>query len=530
MPTDDSTNPQDPLTAPDDQGSKLWTGPVLTLSQQDHRSIAYAFYKHGMWKDALEQWAEAKSNHILRATCLMKMNDKDQAISALVAAVKSNPRDPLIKNVTETLCKPLTRQQALDLWKQILASNTNIEADALWNIGRRVGSTGADYYRILLNKYPKSSHAPEAAWWLMWSEIEKAIKAKGAASSNHYKAALNIGSTSLRAFPKSDAAPRIAFWCGKMHEKLGQRALAMKAYMVAAREYPGTYYSYRAEQRYLHLNSLSTIQNNARGAKTQAHRKIADRKWETVPGRKTPMPDWNWPEPPQLFTWPTAKKSMGESAATLAWLGLYSEALKNLPGLIKPEEKAWLYLKAGKPMSALGTASYKIMGTPRASKRWELAYPLAYARKVEKESKRWSLDPLLVHGLIRQESRYDPNARSRSNAMGLMQLLKGTAYGVAKHNNIPLASDAQIFSPETNIALGCAYLAYVKRRHENSDMFAVGSYNGGPNAVQKWKKNFISDGIGDLDVFVENIPYKETRNYVRQVFAHYWNYEKLYAK
>ncbi|MBZ0186286.1 MAG: lytic transglycosylase domain-containing protein, partial [Candidatus Obscuribacterales bacterium] len=182
------------------------------------------------------------------------------------------------------------------------------------------------------------------------------------------------------------------------------------------------------------------------------------------------------------------------------------------------------------PMRALGTVSYKLTGYPAKDLRWQFAYPLAYAQEIGQEASKRGLDPLLVHGLIRQESRYDPQALSRSKAMGLMQLLVGTAYGTAKHNGIALANKEQIFQPATNIQLGCSYLAYVLKRNNLNAMLAVASYNGGPNAVKKWVARHRKEGFNDMDIYVENIPYKETRGYVRKVFANYWNYESLYAR
>jgi soluble lytic murein transglycosylase-like protein len=247
-----------------------------------------------------------------------------------------------------------------------------------------------------------------------------------------------------------------------------------------------------------------------------------------VVGREEPEYNWVWPEPPHLFQWQRLPASIGECASTLLWLRQYNECFDFATGKAPNEVKAWVLLKQGQVLKAGTNASYKLDGLPKPDARWYFAYPLAWRDSVGREARKRGLDPLLVHGLIRQESRYDHNAVSRSNAMGLMQLLKGTAYGVAKHNSIALSQTADIFKPDTNIQLGCAYLAYVLKRNDGNAMLAVASYNGGPNAVAKWMKQYQAAGINDLDVYVENIPYDETRDYVRKVFNHYWNYERLY--
>ncbi len=490
----------------------------VALSVADQNLIAYAYFKHSLWKEALQQWNSSNPSQILRAVCLMKTGQKQEAVAFLLRSIKTNPRDPLIANVTTTMCGPLTKDESVALFKQVLAAHPDPDEEVLWNIGKRLtNEQGAPFFLQLLAKYPHSVHAPESAWRLFWSQAGKGFESRDKQRKDQFSKALTTAMNALKLHPTSDFSPHLSFWRGKMQEQLGLSADAMASYMVTSQQFPATYYSYRAEQRYLHLQSK------------QSGKLVPDRQWNTIPGRRSPAPNWTWPEPPELFTWQSMPAKMGSTAALLAWLGFYDECLKNLPGLVSPEMKSWLYLKQGNLVSSIGTAGYKIVGTPRQSKRWELAYPLGYAQEVEHESKRWNLDPLLVHGLIRQESRYDRNARSRSNAMGLMQLLKGTAYGVSKHNNIPLRDANEIYNPNTNVALGCAYLAYVLRRGDGNMVYAVASYNGGPNAVARWRKKHQELGITDVDAFVENIPFPETQNYVRQVFSHYWNYERLYG-
>jgi soluble lytic murein transglycosylase len=109
-----------------------------------------------------------------------------------------------------------------------------------------------------------------------------------------------------------------------------------------------------------------------------------------------------------------------------------------------------------------------------------------------------------------------------------MQLLPGTAFGVAKRIGLPLTNKEEIFIPDNNIKMGTAYLNSTLSRFNGNAMLAVASYNGGPNAVKRWLDAFTAAGGNDLDVFVENIPYRETRDYVRKVFGSYWTYHIMY--
>jgi soluble lytic murein transglycosylase len=179
-------------------------------------------------------------------------------------------------------------------------------------------------------------------------------------------------------------------------------------------------------------------------------------------------------------------------------------------------------------MEGIRAAGRDLEGHPSKAARWQIVYPWAYAGTINEEARKNRIDPYLVHALIREESRYFPMALSRSNAIGLMQLLPGTAFGVAKRIGLAISSKDEIFIPENNIKMGTAYLAYTLGRFDGQAMLAVASYNGGPNAVKHWVDQFHAKGLSDWDIFVENIPFRETRDYVRKVFGSYWTYETIY--
>ena len=129
---------------------------------------------------------------------------------------------------------------------------------------------------------------------------------------------------------------------------------------------------------------------------------------------------------------------------------------------------------------------------------------------------------MLVTGLIRQESRFEPKIESSAGAKGLMQLMPDTASWVASKLPLP---QYNVEDPSDNIRMGVWYLDYTHETYNDNSLFAVASYNAGPNAVAGWIDRF---GFTDEDVFVEQIPYPETKGYVESVFSNYWNYLRLY--
>lgn len=125
----------------------------------------------------------------------------------------------------------------------------------------------------------------------------------------------------------------------------------------------------------------------------------------------------------------------------------------------------------------------------------------------------------LVHGLIRQESQFDPQARSPVGAMGLMQVMPATAREVARRGDMAHQTDWLVSRPEHNIAIGERYLGQLLRRYDGSYPLALAAYNGGMGNVDKWIARFGDPRTGQIDMidWIEMIPFDETRNYVQRV-------------
>ena len=154
-------------------------------------------------------------------------------------------------------------------------------------------------------------------------------------------------------------------------------------------------------------------------------------------------------------------------------------------------------------------------------------YPLPYYEIVMTEAEKNDLDPALVYGMIRAESGFDPNAVSRADARGLMQMTPETFEWV--QTMIPDSENLQVedlFQPEVNIQFGCELLSLLLSHYENEST-AICAYNAGMGNVTSWLENpeYSSDGV-TLDV----IPFGETREYLKRVTGNRDMYRELYAK
>jgi len=156
---------------------------------------------------------------------------------------------------------------------------------------------------------------------------------------------------------------------------------------------------------------------------------------------------------------------------------------------------------------------------------WTLAYPRPYPTIVEREAEKAGIAAPLVYGIMREESAFDPQAQSPANAYGLMQLIVPTARSYGKKAGIPW-TPAALMTPRTNIALGCRVLGDLSERFAKNPLLAIPGYNAGPGRPQQWAKNRTN---ADFDLWVELIPFRETRRYTKRVLASRAAYAFLYA-
>jgi len=145
-----------------------------------------------------------------------------------------------------------------------------------------------------------------------------------------------------------------------------------------------------------------------------------------------------------------------------------------------------------------------------------LLYPRPFDREVQAAAQLTGLQPELIYGVLRQESLYRVDAVSRAGARGLMQLMPATAQGTARHWGLRRPHLADLFDPETNIALGAATLRRLLDDFEDQMPVALAGYNAGALVALRW----LPPGPVDGDIWIENIPFDETREYVQRVLWH----------
>ncbi len=151
----------------------------------------------------------------------------------------------------------------------------------------------------------------------------------------------------------------------------------------------------------------------------------------------------------------------------------------------------------------------------------ELRFPLRHRKTIRDQAERNNLDDAWVFAVVRQESAFMHDARSRTGATGLMQLMPATARLIARELKRKKPRRADLLKAETNIALGAGYLNKMKQQLGDSIVLATAAYNAGPHRVKRWLPEIATDA----DIWVESIPFHETRGYVRRVMSYLILYE-----
>ena len=239
-------------------------------------------------------------------------------------------------------------------------------------------------------------------------------------------------------------------------------------------------------------------------------------------GRPPPVPPRPAPLTPAEHDAPTLQPGLVRGLSLIA-LGLRNEGVRE-----------WNYSIRGlSDRELLGAAQYacerqvwdRCINTSektRAEIDLEQRYPMPHKKEVTQRAREIGLDPAYVYGLIRQESRFITDARSGVGASGLMQLMPATARWTAKKIGLPY-TPASIADRDVNLQLGNAYLKLVLDDMGGSQAMAAAAYNAGPGRPRKWREGPVLEAAA----WVENIPFAETRDYVKKVLSNATYYAVL---
>jgi tRNA dimethylallyltransferase len=363
-------------------------------------------------------------------------------------------------------------------------------------------------YKIALEKYPEEYYGQWAGWRLGWVNY---IDGK-------FENAFNRFQEAAKRFPDSSFIEYNLYWSAKSAEKLDKKDVARDLYTKVFQQYPYTFHGIRAKDRLQTLGfKLDTLTKNTASTVNEVSQEL---------GR--PLN--------------TTENFHFVRGSELAKIGLRLEARSEIRELQKTIRKnltgvLWLsqlYHQAqGYAESLRLLHLYKDFATKSKERNlstsfWKHFFPLAYEEAILSYAKSRKVDPFFVNGIIRQESLFDSQALSPAGARGLMQIMPATGKNLYPKTKLkkPFETDA-LFDPDLNIRLGVKYVSQLNKRFNKNGMHILISYNAGPHVLKKWLKRF--GHLKDMDVFIESIPYPETRRYVKHVLRNLGIYKALYS-
>ncbi len=484
------------------------------LKPEDWQAAAFGYWDRQIYKQASSAYEQAPKNSLtaFRAARGQQLaGGKERAIASYKQMVADYPQS---KETATALLKlgELRGFAGLPHLDQALKLATANEET------HRIGQILLAKIRLL--KKQQSADAPkvqeqllkdygstEAAAEFRWEMAQEQVTAK------NFRAARNWALEVEKQNPESDLAAPATFWAGKWGERTKQPNAMQEASKSLWKNHPGSYYSWRtASLAGWDVGDFSTV------------RYVQPR--VNLPPSKLPLPAGS-KALQELY-------QLGQSqAAYERWQWEFQDRDQRsfeeqlTDGILRVE--AGDYLRG---MFMILNLYYRAQEEPEGRELyqqwrqdprfWQALYPLAYFPEVSKWSKERNLNSLLVLGLIRQESRFQPQIRSSAGAVGLMQVLPATAEQTALQIGL---QDYKLTGVDDNINIGTAYFDYTHQLYDQNSMLAIASYNAGPGNVAKWLRERPNSNADD---FIEAIPFPETNNYVKVVLENYWNYLRLY--
>ncbi len=359
-------------------------------------------------------------------------------------------------------------------------------------------------FRELYAKFPQGPRAERAAWKVGW----------WAYKHGRYSETTTFYESAATTFPRSDYRPAYLYWSARARERLGDQQGAASVYRIVTADYLNSYYGRLVSKRL-----PATVVRLVSNADGQSSRPAAESAVAGGAPAQLPTADiirvllsldlYEQARDELLY----AQRAWGDNpvvSATLGWV--YNKQGDLRRGIIHMKRAYPHYI--GEEGARLPTEVLKII------------FPLDYWALIKKYAPARGLAPYLVAALINQESAFDADVKSSANAIGLMQILPSTGKHYARILRIPRFSAASLTRPDVNIQLGTAYFADLVRRFGGVH-YALASYNAGETRVSEW--NAGRPGL-ELDEFVDDIPFPETRGYVKKIIGTAEDYRRLYGE
>ncbi len=462
-------------------------GIAFQITEADYLQRANILFDKSRWRGALNNYkklssksTEVKTNMGIAMVKTKRLNEAEQVLKNI-----NSPKALFWRGKLKT--KQGLDSQASNLYTQIHTQfpNSPLAPEGLYNAARlyqinNQTQQAIKTYDILIRSYSRNKYAEDGAWYLGWIYYR----------SGQYREALGTFSS----FTDSDSsfnASNAKYWRARSLEKQGRHDEAHVQYRELADSTTPTYHTYLAQKK----SGYSPTFANINPETTALSPKSSKRKQRTQMLISLGMPEEAQLEIVAMEDEARTKEEFVIVSLLYSQVDDYYQSIKVAQGI----------------------------GLPQANR---LSYPKGYQEFVAPYSKKYGVDELLVYSIIREESRFQKDAVSPADAVGLMQLIPPTARSVARQIGINGFSTSMLTIPRINIEMGIFYFKQVLDKFNGDVELALASYNAGPHRAADWKVRFY--GL-EKDEFIEEVPFRETRNYIRRILRSYGAYKAIYG-
>ena len=362
----------------------------------------------------------------------------------------------------------------------------------------------ASHYERVVAQFPAGRYVMQAHWRTAWVAYLEQRPEAATLLEEH-----------LRRFPNMLYTENALYWLGRAAERNGKPDLARSYYLKSVERYPQTYFGAQSAAR---LRAIGTE--------------------PTAPAELLLLVSAPSPLPALDALIPPAAAGRWARAMALRSIAFDASAELELRAAYATTGASRLLWEAARSALDAGRYGPAVLAVRQAFPQlearkfdevpvevWRIVYPLPYESSLRAHADRHEVDPMLVAGLIRQESVFQPDAVSRAGAIGLMQVLPKTGKKLARREKVRYAKK-KLFEPEYNLRLGTLYLADLVRTLGGYES-ALAAYNAGEDRVAQWRSERNHE---EMAQFVESIPFTETREYVQIVLRNAVVYRRLYDR
>ena len=460
-------------------------GIPFTVSEMDYLQRAEIFFGNSLWSSCLEDFSRVSKTPDVKtkmAIALVNLGRLDEA-SNLLATVNSPEsllwRAKISSKQGRDYDSAKTYQQIQLFYPQDpLASEGLYNAARLYQINEDTAKA-INTYNDLIRRYPGSEFAEDGAWNLGWIYYRQGKLNDAVATFSSY-------TNSSSAFNASSSK----YWKARALEKQGKNADALAIFRDLAKSQNPTYHSYLAQIKTGLKPNFGVFHSQAK---------------DQSPGNNSRI----------------------NKVALLAELEMFDDASLEIERMHQESKSDNDLIQVSILYASVNDFynSVKIAESLSSPAAISLSYPRAYREIVRAYSSKYNVNEYLVYSMMREESRFQKDAVSPANAIGLMQLLPSTAGITSSEVGISGFNTEMLNIPRVNIELGIYYLKKVLDQFNGDIHLALASYNAGPHRAEDWIITFPNLS---KDEFVEEIPFRETRNYIRRILRSYGAYKAIY--